>query len=189
MIIQKSFKNNSSFLLFTVVLLIVLAALFIPKLSANFPPKQQHALSTFLQHTQQTQEIDSREFWQFREFYSPGHFFLAKDNYSDKIVPQIMSLEADLNKIVENSYFVSPNMQSIDGLTTAKSLSSIMKLPKATILIKKDTLVVYKTPDNVVIAFLLPPSILKTTNGFLYKLPDSELQGKNWVDISVIKTN
>lgn len=173
----------------SVALLIVLAVILTPKLSANFPIKRQRTLNTFLQQTEQNQAIDAREFWQFREFYSPGHFFLAKDGNAIENIPYVDSLKIKQQVISDQSYFVSSNMQSIDGLTTSSSLSAIMRLPQTSFLIKKNTLVVYKTPHTVVMAFLLPPSVLKTTNGFLYKTPDSELQGKYWVDISVVKTN
>src|SRR3989344_1180556 len=89
--LYSSIKKPGSFALVVLLILIISTLTLLPKLSSKvFPKEQSKMLKTFISLVVKNQSINPQEYWEFREFYSPGFFTFSKtgiDNYTeDKIL-------------------------------------------------------------------------------------------------------
>lgn len=184
MIIQKSLKNNSSIFILIDLVLVVCMLFLIPKLSTLvLPQKQTYSLNQFLKQTEITKAVNPQQFWQFREFYSPG-YFQAQSNHIDN-----SGVSFKDSGISQAKYFTSSKIQSIDALITASSLSATLQVKDIKkIILQTDTILLVQRQHDFVLAFILPQSEMEKANGlFNYQEDTDILNGKNWIDISIIK--
>lgn len=193
-------KQNSSevvafLLLFTILLISFL--LFVPKVvSTLFPFKREMILQNFLQATQQAKTISPQQFWQFREFYSPGFYTFNRNGI------EIRTVRTAENKIglhiVTNPdtitflTFTSPHLVSIEALVTTDTLARVVNIEsiqKASIVLAMPNETIVKdTKGNTYIIFLKSISAMKTANGFFnYTDADKSLvEGKYLLDITML---
>jgi len=130
---------------------------------------REYRLSSFVRNTIEHNAISAQEFWQLREFYSPG------------------VIQFDKRNIVFTSDKITSHEFLVDKKTTLQSL-----LPN-----EKNWHISYKNTNELIatsgtdtlVYFIKPISEMAQANGFFdYKDKDKKLlEGKNWYVVTVIK--
>lgn len=146
--------------------------------------------------------IDSKKFWEFREFYSPGVFVfdrkgLAKKEISNAI--QHMDIpQAVINAVINNDLsFLSYNstrIVSIDALTQSNSIDDFLELHNynynSVDVVSHGTnyLLLKLEPKKFLLFFVVSESEMEKANGYFdYTEKDRQLvKDKHWLDISLI---
>ena len=193
---QNEPSNSNIPLLYPIVITVGLIGLFLiltPKISARIAPFVSHSRVTeFLQDSKQTNRINPQLYWQTREFYSPGHFFFAKTGIEYSHVQEaVRKIGVPINdtKISTFLLFKSEKTNSIDALTTAKSLADIVpKLPAGEIVLNTNNEKIISDGNALYIFFLKPQDEMKTANRFYdYREMDVELlKDKQWFNATKI---
>lgn len=135
-----------------------------------FPFIQKYRLSSFIKNTVKNKTISAQEFWQLREFYSPGVIQFNKRN------------------LIFTSNKITSHESLIDKKITLDSLIS----PKKSwhILYKNTNELIATSGTDTLIYFIKPVSEMAQANGFFdYKDKDKKLlENKNWyVETKIIK--
>ena len=132
------------------------------------------------------QDIDLRQYWEFREFYSPGSFNYEKNGLFNKNDMRIMSLISQDPSVTPKLLFSSERVTSIGGRTKVKKLSAKNSYPN--ILLQTSSLVLSENETTIFLIFLKPVSEVKKANGFLqYEQTHDEKQGDLWLEITTIQ--
>lgn len=200
---QKFLKFANSATGFSIILLIFIVILFIvfsPKVSSMlFPFKRQAILTEFIHKTKTEGKINPQEYWQFREFYSPGYFTFSETGVSESIVNNVVKeigvkynrKEIDLTDL----FFSSPRLNSLDMLTKQSSLNRLIDQKQfqkeKIIFIGSNSLIYQENPRAIKIVFLLSNADMQKANGFFdYQDKDKQLtEGENWFNITSLKIN
>lgn len=145
--------------------------------------------------------MDTKRFWQTREFYSPGQFIYKKEGITsakqELVLKQLgLSYEAVGNPFVVLEYS-APAFISNESLVSEGSSGEILQSIKSLagtneVIAKGENFVIIKTqPDKAVLIFLATPDEMKRTNGFFkYEEDDKELvKSKSWLDVSEVTLN
>lgn len=166
-------------------------------MSALWFPFQRHTvLQKFLRESQAKKTVDPQSFWQFREFYSPGHFEFSKTGFKkDALEAARTTIDMPIQKDIGTPFLVyhSPYLGSIDSLVTDHSLHTLVdekELKNIHILLKTDTTLIYEDSDNSVkMIFIKPLSEMEKANGFFdYKGSDMNIvNGKYWLNMTAIQ--
>lgn len=140
--------------------------------------------------------IDVKEFWKFREFYSPGSFTFnrngLKENDRSVSISNINLLRSNNEYLIFLKY-ESGKVESTDILTTVKSLDSYLKnsqIKKMKVISQGRNYVLLKQDTkNDILIFLVDEAEMESANGFFdFREKDKELvKGKYWLDISLIR--
>ena len=195
----KNTNSKSIFLsIIAIIILFVGFSILQPKVSSRLlVQKRQILWSNFYTNLKSTKNIDSKNFWEFREFYSPGSFLFERDGLSREEVLKVLKgmkissthTENDLHFLAYRSDYIS----SIEVLTKEKSIDSFIKdyylISEGDLLLRgKNYILLKQNPKKVLLIFLLPESEMKKANGFFdYQEKDKELvRGKYWLDITLI---
>lgn len=185
--IQALLKNDL-FLLFVILITILTSfILFVAKVSSILIPQKRAALlQNFINDMQKKQDIDLRQYWEFREFYSPGSFNYEKNGLFNKNDMRIMSLISQDPSVTPKLLFSSERVTSIGGRTKVKKLSAKNSYPN--ILLQTSSLVLSENETTIFLIFLKPVSEVKKANGFLqYEQTHDEKQGDLWLEITTIQ--
>jgi len=197
---QKFLKFIKSIYGFLIILLVFIITLFIvlsPKISSLLLPfKRQAILNEFISKTKTEGAISPQEYWQFREFYSPGYFNFSRDGiakYLAKNSARQIGIEYNEKKIgLIYSLFSSSRLISLDMLTKQSSLNKIIdqkQFQKGKVLFVNNNSVIYQeSPKIIKIVFLLDNSDMQNANGFFdYQDKDKKItQGENWFNITSV---
>jgi len=146
----------------SLLLVVTLYFLLQPRVSNTIPFIRRIRLPIFIKNTIKNNSISAQEFWQLREFYSPGVIQFDKRN-----------LIFTSDKITSHEFL-------IDKKITLQSL-----LPNETnwhILYKGKNELIATSGTNTFIYFVKPISEMAQANGFFdYKDKDKKLlENKNW---------
>jgi hypothetical protein len=136
--------------------------------------KRRYLWQKFFSQIKKEGKIDSRSFWQFREFYSPGYFIFDK---------------------TKNPFLIykSPLIYSEERLITDDNLVNYYNekelLSKKVVLKTKDNLVYYQDETAIKIIFIKPKEDMEKTVGFFdYKEKDKEVtEKKYWLSATLLK--
>jgi hypothetical protein len=193
-------KNIHSEWQFYVVIFCILIVSFLllqPKISSMlFPQKREYLLNNFIEHVKDGNKIDARAYWEFREFYSPGHFIFERNGISQSTVDNFLYNVQAIRKEhlhVPFLYFQSPYMQSVDSLTNKQYVDEVVNMTKIQsnkILAKNSRVLIFReTENNLLLIFVLSGEDMKKANGFFdYRKRDKEyVKDKNWVNVSRIE--
>lgn len=188
-------RNDLYFILLLALITLVAFVTLTPKISSSlFPQKRDKVLNSFISKTQQENNLDERNFWKFREFYSPGYFDFNKNGLdSEKINNAEKKLKIAFVDTATRSahlFFNSQLVESIDYLTPASQLKEIVALPNSQAIFQNNESVIYKNADeSLTIIFLKPLDEMRRANGYFeYEGKDKELvQDKYWLNITKIK--
>lgn len=185
---------------FFILLFFITSLLFLilsPKISSLILPiKRQILLEDFVNYTKTHGKIDSKKYWEFREFYSPGYFNFSRNGLNQALIDkakQYINVDYNTKAAFPFLVYTSLNLKSIDILTSEKKLPGIIdknKLSINKVMFQNDNSIIYKTSlGNVVIIFLTGEEEMKKTNGFFdYQEKDKDLvKNKNWLNITSIK--
>lgn len=138
-------------------------------MSNRLPIIREYRLNTFIKNTVKNNAISPQEFWQLREFYSPGAIHLNKPN-----------LTFTSNKVVSHETLVDKKI-ALEHL--------LPKLNGWNILYRKTNELIATNGSDTLIYFIKPISEMAQANGFFdYKDKDEKLLiNKNWYVITKIK--
>lgn len=189
--------TTNKFLLLHLLAFILLFLFLTPKVSARlFPFVSGNKLNTFIQETESSKTIDPRNYWEFREFYSPGSFHFSKTGLPKQSISPVLN-KADLSQLINSNHmpfllFTSPKLESVDFLTDSTTLESILPTLKQIntgVVLKTNTELIYrKDSSTLVMVFLKNHEEMKSANGFFdYRIADKKLtEGKYWFNVTVI---
>ena len=200
---QKFLKFTNSATGFSIILLVFIFLLFIilsPKVSSLlFTFKRQAVLNEFINKTKTEGKINPQEYWQFREFYSPGYFTFSGTGVSESLVYNAVKkigIKYDRREIdLTDLFFSSQRLNSLDMLTKQSSLNKLIDQKQfqkeKVIFMSSNSLIYQEDPKTIEIIFLLSNSDMQKANGFFdYQDKDKQLtEGENWFDITSIKIN
>jgi len=196
----KLFKSETIFFVLTSLLIILLFAILSPKISSMiFPQKRQAILNDFINKTKLEGMINPQQYWQFREFYSPGYFTFSRtgitksvsENVTNEIGIKYNQKEINLTDL----FFSSQRLTSLDMLTKQSTLNQLIdekEFQKGKIIfMSRNSLIYQKNPETIQIVFLLSNVDMQKANGFFdYKDKDKQLtEGGNWFNITSLKIN
>lgn len=198
----KKIKNKSNLFLSILIIIVLFLGFSIlePKVSAKlFAQKRKVIWQEFYNNLQSNKNLDSRKFWQFREFYSPGSFIFEPSGLVKKDLQFFLDQTGrPIDPLSHNLSFLkysSPRILSVDSLTEEKTIDIFLKnypYGKKHILSRgSNYLLLRQSINKVILIFLLPESEMKKTIGFFeYNERDKDLvRGKYWLSISLIDTD
>ncbi len=183
------FKTISRRSLLLVTVAFILIFLFLePKIAARIIPyESQRLLTQFISSTERQKKINSRDFWRFREFYSPGSYVY---NPNGVATPPILVKRIASLPFTPSLSFTSPRLSSVGGHTPIDSLPKQLQLPAPSqeILLSTSTIFLAKEPDNAyLLLFIKPISEIKKANGFLqHESSADDKTGNFWLDVTLI---
>lgn len=196
---QHGFNYFNNDLIFFIVLFFIITGLFVlltPKISSRlFPFVRQARWNSFITQTLSEGNINPQKFWEFREFYSPGYYTFDRNGLDKLTLSKAQNIiNIPLNIQYIDRFFItftSPQLTSIEALTTANNLSKVVNLNslnKNFILLSKKNQIIYKNKQTVYLFFLKTNKEMKTANGFFdYNNQDKNIiKGKCWLDITMI---
>jgi hypothetical protein len=181
-----------------IVLIIVLSLFFVlpPKIQSQLSPSQsQKLLITFIDQTKQNQKVDPQQFWQTREFYSPGSAFLQKEGLPQQQTKDILSTAGIRTnpQVTLHSFllFQSPKWQSLETFVTKETIPDLITINNANYskIIDTPALQLYENDNSYKLIFIKPIKEMITANGFFdYKEKDMALlKDKYWMTVNVIE--
>jgi hypothetical protein len=201
--VQKIIKSIRTTFWFSIILLVFILALFVilsPKVSSLlFPLKRQTVLNEFISKTKAEGLINSQEYWQFREFYSPGYFTFSRTGIAESLAEKATigigvkynQKEVDLIDL----YFSSQKLSSLDMLTKQSNLNSIVdqkQFQNEKLIFMNNNSAIYQDGSkNIKIIFLLTNAEMQKANGFFdYTDKDKQItEGENWLNITSLSEN
>jgi hypothetical protein len=198
---MKTFIKNNLFPL-TLFLLIIIAFIILQPTSVSSLNlnNRQTSWNTFVSQVE-GKRMDTKRFWQTREFYSPGYFVYKKEGIApgkqDQLLKEIGLSSSGLGSQIIVLDYNAPSFRSYESLIPDESVASLQKsindvATKDNVLAKGENFVIIKTsPDKAMLMFIATLDEMKKTNGFFkYEEDDKELlKGKSWFNISEVSTN
>ena len=141
-----------------------------PHMSSCIPFVRELRLSSFLNHTIKNNAISTQEFWQLREFYSPGVIQFIKPN-----------LTFTSDRILSHETLINNNVSLEDLLPRSSHLQHIVYR-------KKNELIVTSNND-IFVYFIKPISEMIKANAYFDNKDTDEklLKNKNWYVVTRIK--
>jgi hypothetical protein len=198
---QKFLKFINSAAGFSIILLVFIIVLFTilsPKVSSLlFPFKRQAVLNEFINKTKTAGTVNGQEYWQFREFYSPGYFTFSRTGITESLINNAVTkigIKYSQNEVDWTGlFFSSQRLNSLDMLTKQSSLNKLIDQKQfqkgKVIFMSSNSLIYQEDPKTVKIIFLLSNSEMQKANGFFaYQDKDKQLTtGENWFNITSLK--
>jgi hypothetical protein len=196
---QKLQKIIKSKVVFLIALLFIIVGLFVvlsPKISSLlFPFKRQAVLNDFINKTKIAGAINPRDYWKFREFYSPGYFTFSKNGIA-KSLSKNAKKEIGINydeKTVNLPFlfFSSRWLNSLDMLTQQADLNKIVnlvKIPKNDIIFTGKNCFIYKiNAKTIEMIFLLSNNDMQKVSGISDYQDSKSIGRKNWFNVTSLK--
>lgn len=135
--------------------------------SRFFPEHRAMVLNNFLKSVQQKGGVDARDFWQFREEYSPGNFQF-NHNFAD--VAGVLHLQKVASPSATLLEFRSASLFSKDEVADKPFVlnfwPSMTQNQKQVLFSNSSTQIFYDQSNVLRIIFIKPISEMKTANGF-----------------------
>ncbi|PIV08470.1 hypothetical protein COW38_01900 [Candidatus Collierbacteria bacterium CG17_big_fil_post_rev_8_21_14_2_50_45_7] len=153
------------------------------------PTARTNYLDQLLQQTKSTKHLDPQKYWETREFYYPGVFYVFQDGLSiDNITDFVhqtginLKLKGDFPILV----YKSPKWSSYESLVNTNQLADLVDLPSSTPIYQDSQTIIYQIDNKVLIFFIKPYDELKVTNGFIYTKEAILKDYYYWFGVSVI---
>jgi len=152
---------------------------------------QKKSLDRLISNLCQNQEFQPRDFWEFREFYSQGHFV---PNLEVTHGTALLELEKITPPKTILLTFVSPQVSSQESLVSVGGLSeylAVNHVPVEKELCHTPSLVMYEiAPARLKLIFVTSLEKMRETNGFFDYLPNELELMKNqmWLNETEIIT-
>ena len=157
-------------------------------MTAVFPALGYKKVEAFIDKVQQRKYLDVREYWEMREFASPGYF--RKDIHAS--VASDTRFKELLIQYPFDNYtllFTSQKLVSIGGLTTYEEAASLVNrnLEQTVVYSDQATVISTNNKKDIFITFMRPLSEMKKANGFLEKISIEDVGKKSyWLEIAKI---
>lgn len=191
-------KSDIGFYSSVLIIIVFLFCILNPKISNQiFSFKRNSTLNNFINITKSKGAIDSQEYWEFREFYSPGYFVFSNSVINKTLLDKAKAIIGlkynEKNVSLVFLIFSSPNLNSIDMLTKQTDLTKMFNKPQNinVIFINKNCLIYKADSTTIKIVFLLSNADMRRANGFFdYQDKDKKItEGENWFNITSLKIN
>jgi hypothetical protein len=186
---KKRNDRSSFFVIGSGVLLIFLTLVFQPKVSNMvFAFNRQRLLGKFLEQARSDQ-FTMRQFWQFREFYSPGTF---QFNNQAVMVGAALEFLPSTSEDTTLLTYDSPYMKSEEKIVNPQSLDDWIKSHGQSakeVLFHSEDRYIYRDEDNALhLIFLRPTDEMIATNGFFdYSKKEKDLlKTRLWLSQSTL---
>jgi len=184
---MKSFQVK--ILLLSLVLFFVLQ----PRLpSAIFRFVRHAKLNSFVDKTISKQSLDTRSFWEFREFYYPGTFKVHQEELEKTDIEAFLT-SANVTITTTDMYpilvFNSRYLQSFEALVNVATLKDLLGLPDSyrdNIILSQDNLLLFRDGSTLYIIFLASIDELKNTNGFINRDYETLKKFQSWLSITKV---
>lgn len=195
--LQKVIKNERVFLIALVFIVVGLFVALSPKASSLFPFKRHAILNDFINKTEMTGKINPQDYWEFREFYSPGFFTFSKEGIAQSISKNAEK-EIGINYDEKTTdltflFFSSRWLNSLDMLTKQTDLNKIIdvqKIPKDNVIFIGKNCLIYKSDTNTIkISFLSSGTDMQRVSGISDYQDSKSIGGKNWFNVTSLKVN
>jgi hypothetical protein len=201
--IQKIIKSINTTFWFSILLAAFIVVLFVilsPKVSSLvFPLKRQAILNEFISKTKTAGAINPQDYWQFREFYSPGYFTFSRTGIAgSSLATASTKIGVTYNrKAIDliDLYFSSQKLDSLDMLTKQSNLSSVVnqkQFQNDKVIFMNNNSAIYQEDNKTIkIVFLLSNNDMQKANGFFdYTDKDKKItEGENWLNITSLSDN
>jgi hypothetical protein len=160
-----------------------------------FSTKRTSLWNVFYSDLVATKKVDGKKFWEFREFYSPGHFVYKRDGFAKEEVEKNLTKLGITKSIGDEHFFLlysSNRIKSIESLSTIRTLDEVLKtydIKRDNSLLQGDNFFLWEENDKkVFLIFLLDNNEMMRANGFFdYAEEDKELvEGKKWLVFTLI---
>jgi hypothetical protein len=163
---------------------------FQPRLPNYFIPQVRSLyLNHFLDKTVANSHLSPQDYWQTREFYYPGVFYVYQDGLEPNHIEQFTTTTA-LRLHTQGTFpilfYDSPKWQSYESLVNTSELADLVDLPDYPILYSDSETKIYRTGDQTIFFFIKSYSELKITNGFIYTKEQILKDYRYWFGVSVV---
>ena len=139
-----------------------------PRISHFHKRERIQSFENFLNTVKSNNTINPRNFWELREFYSPGYFTFNPEFINTTSVLQIKNLPNYKNQILA---FHSPKLTSQEYIL--KNCQNTLAAQDEIIFSSPDS-VIFKNGSNIVIKFIKPIDDMVKSNG-LFDYTQQEL--------------
>jgi len=163
--------------------------LFHPSLSLLHRVQRRQQLDYFLSEVKQD-NFTMKQFWQFREFYSPGNFHFNSKSVTLAGALQFNDISEPKTTLLE---FSSPKLISSDGIIDKKITNNLLNFregaPILKILFQAHDRIVYQTVDNKIHFIFLRSSeeMMSTLGLFDYGRKEKTiLENKLWLNVTSV---
>ncbi len=172
------------------ILIFLLFVAFSPRLpNYLFPSIRSQYLGRLLSSTKANSHLDSQKYWETREFYYPGVFYVYNDGLNDnnlKDFTQKTGLELKTDGTFPIFVYSSPKWHSYEALVNSNVLSDLVSLPQSLPIYQDSETQIYQLEGKTLIYFIKSYDELKTTNGFIYTNNEKLRDYRYWFGVSVI---
>jgi hypothetical protein len=196
-----SFFKTYAFYFLIFILISALFILFQPSILSSWSTQnQEQRWQVFVQHLQTQKRMDTKAFWEMREFYSPGSFMFNRQGFPhDQQSELFTSLNLPTTLDQESRivlHYEAPRFISFESLVSTKSAVAFSDA-KATLMSRypvtvqgDNYVIVKKDKETSIILFLANVNEMERANGFFdYKDKDLQLlKHVLWLDISEVTT-
>ena len=190
-----SLRTRSIFLISIICSSLILFLILEPHTRTTlFPFIAKKSFTSFIENSLQNGAIDTRKFWETREFYAPGSFEIKKDGFKANDLPEFIG---QIIPFSAHEYFTpflifsSSKWQSVEFLTTISPADLAMfkaDISNSDIILDTASDFIYKKNGATYIIFLRPIVTMQETNGFLdYAEYDKKMvENKSWLVVSSV---
>lgn len=185
---QRTITKQSVIVAVSIFGILVLFIFLQPKAAALlFPPVRNKIKTDFLQRVISQHDMNAQEFWQFREFYAPGHF-TYNSHAADLAGGLILRDSIKSSSPVLLLSFSSPFSESWESIVSRQDWQHYVdtkNVPAENILFHNATTLIYQDkPGPLHIIFIKPIEEMVSANGF-FNYTDQErklLSDKYWLN-------
>lgn len=147
------------------------------------------SLNHLLTATSESNHLDPQKYWETREFYYPGVFYVFQDGLTQAHFDQF-SKNTRITLKTESTfpilYYNSPKWQSYEALVSTNNLVDLTTLPLEQPLYQDSETKIYQVDGKTIIYFIKNYDELKITNGFIYTKEAILKKYLYWFGVSVI---
>lgn len=188
-------KKVITFFLF-IGLFFIFLILLPPTKTSILPFIFRQNFSDFIAQTISENKIDTQNFWQLREFASPGYFILKKEGLDNETAREFIKnqkIEISTANLYPFLLFSSERWKSIEFLAKHNAWSLISSQLKnhcnILIFISPNEIICKRKNNSIIIAFIKSQKEMLKSNGFFdVKGRDGKIvEGNKWLVISVVK--
>ncbi len=177
---------------FIIICILIFAIYKIPDITSNYNKIYRLNLFEEMQNSIISDKFSAKDYWEFRERFSPGSFTTNSDFVEFYMTFRITKLDLSLTPLL---LYKSNYLNSSDNLIPNNGQYQISQHKneiKGEIIKETDDILFLKTHENkYLLVFIQPIAKMKEVNGmFDYKKDESELiKDQLWLNITEISLN
>ncbi len=178
---------------FPVLVLIIVIISYIsfqPRtLNYLFAPMRNYDMQNLIKKTSLKKHLDPQKYWETREFYYPGVFYVYQDGLTNANIDSFTKLTG-IAPLQVGSFpilvYNSSKWQSYEALVNTDKIEDVVKLPSSTPIYSDSETKIYAEGDKTYFFFIKSYEELKVTNGFIYTKDEILKNYHYWFGMSVV---